>query len=579
MSWTARFEGPIMGIAAVFGQFQRSSLGDLLRRRAGAVVLAAAVAVAYYLTARLSLALLMEPDGVAVFWPAAGISSGVLIAVGPRARWPVACGTIAATIVANLMGDRNLEATIVFALSNAAEPVIVAGLIQYWFGARFNISRLQLVLGLLAAAVIGTAISGVGGAIGYKLFHSPTVPMLLTWRHWFASNLVGILTVAPLVIGLSAAVRKPLRTRNVAEALVALAALAATAAIIILLPREAWETVLPGALLAPPLLWLAARFRPVFTAAGAFIVSFTVVWTTTFGVGHFGGAGLPIEDRILQGQAFIVVVTLGALALAALFAERRRAEQSLARSKTLLERERDNKLMNVEAITALIAHEIRQPLSSIILNGGAALAFLARTPPACEEANDALNSIIADATHTNDAFDAIRALVKTVDEPSQPVDVNDVILSVLRSMRAELADRDVARQVDLAPDLPMVSGNKNQLQEVILNLIHNALEAMDTTQYRSRELYVRTERRGRDAILIAVKDSGPGIDPAKIGKIFDAFFTTKAHGMGLGLAICRLIIERHGGHLTAQSDGVNGALFNVVLPIGSRTSWPTERHS
>jgi signal transduction histidine kinase len=264
-----------------------------------------------------------------------------------------------------------------------------------------------------------------------------------------------------------------------------------------------------------------------------------------------------------------VVVTLGALALAALFAERRRAEESLARSKTLLERERDNKLMNVEAITALIAHEIRQPLSSIIMNGGAALAFLARTPPGRDEANEALNSIVADATHTSDAFDSIRALVKTVDEPRQPVDVNDVITSVLRSLRAELADRGVASRADLAPDLPTVSGNKNQLQEVILNLIHNALEAMDTAPDRPRELYVRTERSGRDAILIAVKDSGPGIDPAKIGMIFDAFFTTKAHGMGLGLAICRLIVERHGGQLTAQSDGMNGALFNVVLPIGS----------
>jgi signal transduction histidine kinase len=558
-----------MGIAAVFGQFQRSSLDDLLRRPGGAVVLAAAVAAAYYLTARLSLALLLEPDGVAVFWPAAGVSSGVLTALGPRARWPVAWGTIAATIVANLMGDRNLEATSVFALSNAAEAVIVAGLLQYWFGARFNINRLRPVLGLLAAAIIGTTISGVGGAIGYKLFHSPTVPMLLTWWHWFTSDFVGILTVAPLVVGLAAAGRKPPRTRDVAEAFVALAVLAAMTAIIILLPAEVWETVMPGALLAPPLLWLAARFRPAFTAVGAFMVSFTVVWTTTFGIGHFGGEGLPIEDRILQGQVFIVVVTLGALALAALFAERRRAEESLARSKTLLERERDNKLMNVEAITALIAHEIRQPLSSIIMNGGAALAFLARTPPGRDEANEALNSIVADATHTSDAFDSIRALVKTVDEPRQPVDVNDVITSVLRSLRAELADRGVASRADLAPDLPTVSGNKNQLQEVILNLIHNALEAMDTAPDRPRELYVRTERSGRDAILIAVKDSGPGIDPAKIGMIFDAFFTTKAHGMGLGLAICRLIVERHGGQLTAQSDGMNGALFNVVLPIGS----------
>ncbi len=541
----------------------------MLRRSLDGIKLGAAIALAYYLTARLSLALLSAPDGVAVFWPAAGISSGMLIALGPRVRWPVVGGTIAATIAANLMGDRNLESTIVFALSNAAEALIVAGLIQYRFGTRFNIGRLSQVLGLLGAAILGTAISGVGGALGYKLFHSPTVPVLLSWRHWVASDAIGILTVAPLIVGLSGIIRERPRARHVAEALVALAALTAVTAMIILLPQEAWETVVPGALLAPLLLWLAARFRPAFAAAGAFIVSFTVVWTTTFGIGHFGRAGLPLEDRILRAQAFIVVITLGALVVAALFAERRRAEKSLTRSKMLLERERDNKLMNAEAIVALIAHEIRQPLASIIFNGDAALTFLARTPPAFEEANEALNGVISDAVHANDAFDAIRGLVKSVDEPRRPVDVNDVISAVLGSLRADLTDRGVTRRIDLAPDLPMVSGNKNQFQEVILNLIHNALEAMDSTQDRPRELSVKTERRGHDAILIAVKDTGPGIDPTKIGKIFDAFFTTKEHGTGLGLAICRLIIERHGGQLTADSDGINGALFNVILPVGS----------
>jgi signal transduction histidine kinase len=126
----------------------------------------------------------------------------------------------------------------------------------------------------------------------------------------------------------------------------------------------------------------------------------------------------------------------------------------------------------------------------------------------------------------------------------------------------------------LTPELPLVDGNRNQLQQVIFNLLHNALEAMETTTNPGRVLRVRTELRGRDAIVVAVEDSGPGIDPKQLDGIFGAFFTTKPLGMGLGLAICRMIIERHGGQLTAASDGKRGALFQFVLPIGTNEKAP-----
>ena len=136
------------------------------------LALATAVGLAYYLAADFSLGLLMKPDGVAVFWPAAGISSGVLIALGPKARWPVALGAIAATLVANLMGDRTVWAAGAFAICNAGEALITAGLIQRYGGAGFRLDRLRHVLLLFAAAIAGTVVSGIGGAISYKLFHS-----------------------------------------------------------------------------------------------------------------------------------------------------------------------------------------------------------------------------------------------------------------------------------------------------------------------------------------------------------------------------------------------------------------------
>jgi signal transduction histidine kinase len=548
-------------------QSQRSTADAPSWRWVTGIGLAVAVGSAYFLAAQLSLGLLIKPDGVAVFWPAAGISSGVLIALGPHARWPVAAGAMAATVAANLMGDRDIWAAAAFAVCNAAEALITAGLIQHYFGTVFSLDRLRQVLGLLAAAVTGTVISGIGGAVAYKLFHSPTAPMLTTWRDWFASDAVGIVAVAPLVIGLAAAVREPPRRSELIEGTAALVVLAAMTGIIISLPQEPWETVVPGALLFPMLLWLAARCRPVFAAAGAFMVSLTVVWTTIFSIGHFGDPDLPIEGRILQAQAVILVVALGAFVLAALFSERRESEARLARSNILLERERDNKLMNVEAITASIAHEVKQPLAAIVANGSAALRFLENAPPAHDQIRAALNSIISDSHRTGDLFDGIRALFRKVDQGRQPIDVNEIILAVLQSLRGQFKDHGVVTRSDLTSELPLVDGNRNQLQQVIFNLLHNALEAMEATKDPSRVLRVKTELRGHDAIVVAVEDSGPGIDPNQLDGIFGAFFTTKPHGMGLGLAICRMIIERHGGQLTASSDGKRGASFQFVLPI------------
>jgi signal transduction histidine kinase len=548
-------------------QRPQSIAEHLSRQWVDGIRLAAAVGAAYFLAAQLSLGLLMKPDGVAVFWPAAGISSGVLIALGPRARWPVAAGAFIATIPANLMGDRSVWAAIIFAACNAAEALITGGLIQHYFGTHFSLDRLRQVLGLLVAAVAGTAISGIGGALGYKLFHSPGVSMLTTWRHWFASDVVGIIAVAPLVIGLAAAARERPPRGELVEGTVALLILAAMTAVIISLPQEPWQTVVPGALLFPTLLWLAARCRPLFAASGAFLVSLTVVWTAILGIGHFGDVNLPIDDRILQAQAVILVVALGASVLAALFAERRENEARLAHSNLMLERERDNKLMNVEAITVAIAHEVRQPLAAIVANGNAALRFLDKEPSDRDEVRAALRRIVNDGHRTSEVFDGIRSLFRKVDQGRDPVDINKLILGVLQSLQGEFKDRAIELRSELAADLPLVDGHAGQLQEVIFNLVRNATEAMDNVTDRNRVLRVTTALRDNETITVAIEDSGPGIDPKRLDEIFNAFFTTKSQGTGLGLAICRMIIEHHGGQLIASSDGKTGALFQFVLPI------------
>jgi PAS domain S-box-containing protein len=294
--------------------------------------LAVAVCVAYFLAARLSLFLQTRPDGVAVFWPAAGVSSGILIALGRDVRWPVAVvrwsvavGVIAATIAANLTSDRTVWASIAFAGCNAGEAVLVAWLIQRYVGRDFTLTRIRHVAAFLGAAIVGTTISGVGGAVAYKLLHSPDVPALITWRHWFVSDAMGIITVAPLMIGLVSLVRIPTPRLELVEGIVGIAAVAAImGSIIFLLPEVWWEIVVPVELLFPLVLWLSARRRPVFTYAAIFVISVTLVSALTFDLGHFGKVGHTGEAHIWGAQAGILGITLCALFLAAVFAERRR---------------------------------------------------------------------------------------------------------------------------------------------------------------------------------------------------------------------------------------------------------------
>jgi PAS domain S-box-containing protein len=358
---------------------------DPTRRLMHSIWLAVVVGCVYTLAAQMSLALL-TPDGVAVFWPAAGVAAGTLIAFGPNARWSVAVGTMVATVVANLLGDRNLLSSAVFALCNAGEALLVAGLIERYFGGPFSLDRLRHVLGLLGAAIIATAISGIGGTLGFTFFHHTTAPVFVTWYNWFASDALGIVTIAPLVIGLASLSRElPPRSETI-EGLVALALLIVMSVIVIALPQQPWTTVVPIGLLFPVLLWIAARCRPVFAAAAVFIVTLAIVVTTTIGIGHFGDPGVPMADRVLAARAGILAVALCAYVLAALFAERRQHEAALAESEARLQ-----EALTAGAVTTfvwdagtsspqrsanaaqILGFDPRQSLSSS--------GFLARVPP------------------------------------------------------------------------------------------------------------------------------------------------------------------------------------------------------
>ena len=238
-------------------------------------------------------------------------------------------------------------------------------------------------------------------------------------------------------------------------------------------------------------------------------------------------------------------------------------------TQRLRETARESQLLNIEAITASIAHEVKQPLAAIALHGGAGLRFLRMEPPNIDESRALLEAIRKDSHRAVELLDGMRNLFRRAGEERHAVNMNELALEVLESLQRRLQSHGITAELDLLSELPIIDGNMTQLRQVLFNLINNAFEAMAGTSSPDKSLRVATRRYSREAIAVKVQDTGPGINPTHLEDIFDAFFTTKLHGTGLGLAICRVIIERHGGQLTALSDGHSGAVFELLLPINS----------
>lgn len=263
----------------------------------------------------------------------------------------------------------------------------------------------------------------------------------------------------------------------------------------------------------------------------------------------------------------ILAVISSTAVLFGLLSETMRFYAKLSIALRTLQRERDNKLLSAQAATAAIAHEVRQPLTAIATNGHAALLYLKRTPPDIEEASKVLANLVGGCQRASDVIEGIRNLFRKMDATGQPINLNEIIIDVVQAHQEQLTERGVEIHRELMDGLPPVRGHRAQLQEVVANLVNNAIDAMAGTTGRDRLLRVKTTPRGRGAIAVEIHDTGPGIDPTRLSDIFAAFTTTKPNGTGLGLAICQMIIERHGGKLTASSDGASGTRFEFVLPM------------
>jgi PAS domain S-box-containing protein len=329
----------------------------------GAVV---AVAIVYYLAARLGLVLLSEPSDVAVFWPASGIAVGILIISGRRAYPALVIGVMIGTVAANIMSDRSFSTAVFKGFCNAGEAVLAAWLLERWFARPFRFANLRRVVGFLAAAVLATAASATGGAATMTLLHA-AAPYWDVWCAWLLSDWVGIVVVAPLVIGLSEIWREPPSLREWTEGLGVLTLSALVSYYTVGHESGSWVSFSPGVLVLPLLLWLTARCPTAFGTAGAFIASAAVILATTFGVGRFGDAAVPLMARVRGAQAATTTVTLYTLVLIALFAQRKEAEEELRESEGQLAK-KSAALARLHEVGSRLwrTRDLRQALSEIL---------------------------------------------------------------------------------------------------------------------------------------------------------------------------------------------------------------------
>jgi signal transduction histidine kinase len=315
-------------------------------------------------------------------------------------------------------------------------------------------------------------------------------------------------------------------------------------------------------LLALALLWRRQKSVLDLWLTVAVVCMVAELWVNTFVIGGRYTLGF-YAARFLS-------VTVSVVVLIVLLTESTVLYARLSNAIALLQRERDNRLMSLDAATASIAHEISQPLGAITLNISSVLLSLKKTPPDLEEVHACLTAMEGDCNRANEVVRSIRTLFKTTAHQMPLIEINRLVQQVLRMVENDLHVQGVTVSIEFQEDLPQITGDRTLLQQVILNLVKNAIEAMGAVPTTMKALRLVTTQDGNSVVSLSVQDSGPGITPENRTRVFDPFFTTKSSGTGLGLSISRKIIQDHSGDLRLTKTGANGCTFEITLPSVAR---------
>jgi signal transduction histidine kinase len=379
----------------------------------------------------------------------------------------------------------------------------------------------------------------------------------------FFSNVLAALTVVPLVVTWAACGLAPLRgapAHRYAEAAVMFGGLVGISLLVFDVNHGTLSS--PALFYAPLpfLLWAAVRFGPAGTASALAAMTMLTIWGVVHGLGPFTGAAP--EDTVRDMQLFLISAAVPLLLLAVALEGRSAAEREAHEQR--LQLTHLSRVAMLGELSGGLAHELNQPLTAILANAQAAQHFIASRNVDPAELSEILKDIIAADQRAGDVIRRLRAMFKRGETLVQPLDANELVRETLTIVRGDLVTRGVELVPQLAPALPLVEGDRVQLEQVMLNLIVNACEAMGAIAPGRRHLGIRTEAVG-DRVQISFADGGPGWRSADYEKMFQAFYTTKPQGLGLGLSISRSIIVAHGGRLWGVATP-RGATFHIALP-------------
>jgi signal transduction histidine kinase len=526
------------------------------------------VAVGYYFAARVGFAFTLQPYPISTLWPPNALLLAALLLAPTRAWWWLLAAVLPAHLLVELQSGVPMAMVLGWYVTNCSEALIGAGLARAFVPWPLRLDSLRSAgIFLFCGALAGPVVSS---------FLDAALVSLLGWGergYWdlvgtrIFSNTLAALTVAPLILTL-ASIEIPrlraARTARYAEAAALFVGLAVTCAMVFNLPQFDNHTE-PALFYAPLpfLVWGALRFGPAGTASAIAVLVVATIFGTVNGLGPF--AGSTPQETVREMQLFLTAVAVPMLLLAVVLDERARVELDAREQR--LQLTHLSRVAMLGELSGGIAHELNQPLTAILSNAQAALHLVGNESAHPDILMEILRDIIAADQRAGEVIRRLRTLFKRGETQFQPLDANELVHEVLGIVHGDLVTRAVEVVSELAAALPKIHGDRVELEQVMLNLVVNACEAMGGgVAPEQRRLTVRTRAVEDGAVQISFSDCGPGFTPEQYARLFEPFYTTKPRGLGLGLSISRAIIRTHHGRLWGSSVPGKGASFHIVLP-------------
>jgi len=530
--------------------------------------------VAYYVATEIAWALCFPNSKVSLLFSPHAVLVVILLLVPVRHWWAYTL----ATVLAHFVATQQAHWPVLYALHceafDAVQNVLVAAGIRLFIKSPLNRITLRdaLVFVLIAVIIVpfGTAFWGAA----FTISNGFGTNYWVEWRNLGISNGVTAVVLVPALLlvanRLSGRGARVTPIRMIEGSLLGLGIVVVGTYVFANLPSGP-ETS-PALLYVPiPLLiWAALRFGLSGISGAMLVVTFEAIWGAMHGHGPFLQQS-PAENALAL-QMFLIVTGTPLMFLSVLLEDDRRSQQALHEVEDDARRHREqiNLLSRVSLLgemTASLAHELNQPLSAIISNANAGMRYIERGKDDPAKLRDILGDVESDANRAYDIIRNVRNTIKKGDPARRQIDLNELVTNVAHVVRPDAVGYSCEVETSLAKDLPPIEGDPVQIQQVLVNLVSNALDAMRQTPTSRRKVEISTAGKGESEVRLSVRDHGSGIRTEAHDRLFDQFFTTKEHGLGMGLAIVRSIVEAHGGKIHAENVADGGACFYFTLPV------------